>query len=88
MVFVNKHGKQVGKQVTCFDCWGNHYRGDPECPNSKVIQHAACLMLFTTASAALLEAQPAPDPIADKTWILLDNQSSVHPWFKTLKLLV
>lgn len=27
MVFVNKEGKPVGKDVVCFECGGNHYKG-------------------------------------------------------------
>mmetsp|Transcript_14399 Transcript_14399/g.27057 ORF Transcript_14399/g.27057 Transcript_14399/m.27057 type:complete len:316 (-) Transcript_14399:8-955(-) len=33
VVFVNKNGKPISKDVSCFDCGGNHYKGDPSCPN-------------------------------------------------------
>lgn len=38
IMFVNKDGKQVGKGVACFDCGGDHYKGDPSCPKSKLNQ--------------------------------------------------
>lgn len=36
VVFVNKNGKPISKDVSCFACGGNHYKGDPACPKSKL----------------------------------------------------
>jgi hypothetical protein len=76
VVFVNKNGKQIGKDVSCFACGGNHYKGDPECPKSKLNDDDE--YLSSSFSVAFLGAQPTHDDVADRSWILLDNQSSEH----------
>jgi hypothetical protein len=64
VVFVNKNGKQIGKDVSCFACGGNHYKGDPECPKSKISEDDD--YLSSSRSVAFLGAQPTRDTIADK----------------------
>jgi hypothetical protein len=78
IVFVNKDGKPVRKEVVCYDCGGNHYRGDSECPNhqSKITDGADYLRASRSLSVAFVGAHP--HNIINKNWILLDNQSSVH----------
>jgi hypothetical protein len=77
LVFVNKDGRKIGKEVICYECGGNHYKGDPACPNSKLSNNDDYLSLSNSPHVAFLGAQPAED-IADNKWILLDNQSSEH----------
>jgi hypothetical protein len=47
VVFVNKNGKPVGKDVSCFACGSNHYKGDPDCPKNKLtLMTIICLLLI------------------------------------------
>jgi hypothetical protein len=78
VVFVNKNGKIISKEVICYECGGNHYKGDPSCPNSKLNETDGYFSSFNPPNVAFLGAQPTRDNIADKDWILLDNQSSEH----------
>lgn len=35
LVFVNKDGKPIGKDVMCYNCRRNHYKGNPKYPNNQ-----------------------------------------------------
>jgi hypothetical protein len=77
MVFVNKDGKTVGKDVVCYDCGENHYRGDANCPRkSKITEDDDYSCVSSSVKVAFVGAQP--EHIINRPWILLDSQSSVH----------
>jgi len=68
------------KEIKCYDCGGNHYKGDPECP-----KHQTKLNDqdddYSHVSKPLVVAFVGTHPkkhIISEDWILLDNQSSVH----------
>jgi hypothetical protein len=79
MVFVNKDGKLTSKEIICYDCGGNHYKGDPDCPKhqSKLNDGDGYSGVSNTLTVAFIGTHPCNN-IIKKDWILLDNQSSVH----------
>lgn len=46
VVFVNKNGKPISKDVSCFACGGNHYKGDPACPKSTSARRSFLVVKF------------------------------------------
>jgi hypothetical protein len=78
MVFVNKDGEPVGKELVCFDCGGNHYKGDPSCPKDNKLNNGDDdYSTNVSHSLQLAFVGVYPCELISRHSIILDNQSSI-----------